>query len=199
MHAADWLVAHQDRRGRWIYRFDFQTIGRSIAAPWASAMAEGQAMSLLERAYSLRHDRRYLRAAVKALEPFHIAVASGGVTRCFRSDCRLPWFEEYPTVRPCEVLNGFMFALIGLHDLSSVAPDSGARDLYVAGRRTLVAALPAFDREGRARYDLASSDLASPMYQAIHVYLLRALNYLSPNREFTAYANRWAAHLGPNS
>lgn len=129
-------------------------------------------MSLLERAYRLDRDRRFLRAAKRALIPFHGGVLSGGLTRCFLGDCNLPWFEEYPTARPCEVLNGFMFTLIGLYDLSSIAPRSGARELCHAGRRTLAVALPSFDHGGLVRYDLASTVLASPMYQAIHIYLL---------------------------
>jgi hypothetical protein len=33
IHVADWLVQHQDAKGRWIYHFDFKTIGGSVTAP----------------------------------------------------------------------------------------------------------------------------------------------------------------------
>jgi D-glucuronyl C5-epimerase C-terminus len=93
-------------------------------------MAQGQAMSLLERVHRLTRDRRYLDAAIGALAPLERSVSSGGLRR-----------------------------------------------------------------GGLARYDLASSQLAAPSYQAIHLYLLRALAFLEPNRNLTAYADRWDSHL----
>jgi heparosan-N-sulfate-glucuronate 5-epimerase len=193
--AANWLVAHQQAEGRWLYSFDFRLPGGSVSAPWASALAQGQAMSLLERAYVKSHRHRYLQAALDALAPLQQQVSTGGLQRCFRGDCRQPFFEEYPTRRPSEVLNGFMFTLLGLYDLASVAPRSDARRLYLAGRRTLSAALPDYDRDGVARYDLASAQVASQDYQAVHVYLLRALDSLGPNAEYRYYARRWEANL----
>jgi len=196
VRAADWLVSHQQPDGRWLYRFNFKFPGGSMVAPWASALAQGQAMSLLERVYRLTDQRRYRNAAVKALAPLERPVSSGGLQRCFRGDCRLPFLEEYPTTsHPSYVLNGFMFTLLGVYDLASVAPLSGARGLYVAGRHTLTAALPSYGRGGVATYDLASKLIASQGYQAIHVYLLRALNSLQPEAEYRYYANRWQADL----
>ena len=195
IRAADWLVSHQEADGRWLYRFNFRLPGGFVTAPWASALAQGQAMSVLERVYRLIHQRRYLNTAVNALASLQRPVPSGGLKRCFRGNCRLPFWEEYPTPHPSYVLNGFMFTLLGLRDLASVAPRSGARGLYLAGRRTLTAALPSYDRGGVATYDLASTQIASQSYQAVHVYLLRALNSLQPSREYRHYANRWQADL----
>jgi hypothetical protein len=196
-HVADWLLAHQSRRGTWNYRFDADLNGgeQRIRSPWISAMAQGQAMSLLERVYRLTGERRYLRAAVQALAALQESVARGGVRRCFRGDCRLPFFEEYPTPQPTYVLNGFMFTLIGLHDLASVAPHSDAQALYDDGRRTLIAALPDYDRDGLATYDLSSRKCAAPIYQVIHVYLLRTLNSIERSAILAAYADRWESHL----
>lgn len=193
---ADWLVERQ-QHGRWVYRFDadFNGTDGHIAAPWTSAMAQGQAMSLLERVYLMTSDRRYLRSAVSALAPLKETVAEGGLARCFGGNCRLPFFEEYPTPKPSEVLNGFMFTLIGLYDLASVAPKTVANALYESGRRTLVAALPRYDQGGVARYDLATPQCASPAYQAIHIYLLRTLAMLRPQSVFSRYADRWESHL----
>lgn len=183
--AADWLVAHQQPDGRWLYRFDFTLDGQRLKAPWASAMAQGQAMSLLERMYRQTGERRYLTAAVRALRPL------SALTTCFRGNCRLPFYEEYPTAKPSDVLNGFMFTLIGLYDLGSVAPGTSAHAMFVDGLRTLHVALPLYDRDGRASYDLASPRIASAGYQAIHVYLLRTLDSSSPDPVLSRYAARW--------
>jgi heparosan-N-sulfate-glucuronate 5-epimerase len=46
---------------------------------WYSAMAQGQAMSLLVRAYLYTKDRQYLTAAVAAMKLFEISSEQGGV------------------------------------------------------------------------------------------------------------------------
>jgi hypothetical protein len=195
LNTANWLVSKQQRDGRWIYHFVDNYPGGNLEPPWASALAQGQAMSLLERAYRLTNSRRYLAAAIRALQPLERPVGAGGLRRCFRNDCRLLFFEEAPTREPSFILNGFMFTLVGLYDLSTVAPSSNAQTLYLAGRRTLHAALPAYDHGGLASYDLLTGRIADATYQAIHVYLLRALNSLRGDHRFSVYAQRWRRHL----
>jgi hypothetical protein len=165
-------------------------------------MAQGQAMSLLERAYRLTGKRRYRSAALQALPPLRMRVVDGGLSRCFLANCSRRFLEEYPTTPPSYVLNGFMYTLIGLYDLASIAPDSGALSMYAAGRRTLEVALPKYDIHGLASYDLThltmhghEPAIASADYQAIHIYLLRALDSLKPNRRFRYYAARWEANI----
>ncbi|MGZ4410251.1 MAG: D-glucuronyl C5-epimerase family protein, partial [Gaiellaceae bacterium] len=196
LHAANWLVRHQQADGQWTYGFEDPYPGGNLEPPWSSALAQGQAMSLLERVYRLTGQRAYLAAAIRALRPLERPVPDGGLRRCFRGDCRLPFFEEAPTREPSLILNGFMFTLVGLHDLSTVAPHSAAGALYLAGRITLHAALPSYDRDGLATYDLLTHRIANAEYQAIHIYLLRALNSLSRDRRLTSYARRWRSHLG---
>jgi heparosan-N-sulfate-glucuronate 5-epimerase len=158
-------------------------------------MAQGQAMSLLERAYRLTGRSIYLRAAERGLRPLEARAGRSLLVRCF-SGCGHPFFEEYPTRPRSDVLNGFMFTLIGLYDLGSVAPHSRALGLYRAGRTTLDLALAEYDEHGVARYCLSSHRVAQQKYQAIHVYLLRALNSLQPDPLFVSYADRWLRNLG---
>jgi hypothetical protein len=185
---ANWLVAHQAPDGRWLYRFRFSEGGWTMRPPWGSALAQGMAMSELSRAYRSTGDRLYLRAAVRALGPLERPVARGGLRDCFFGDCRFPFYEEYPTRPPIYVLNGFMYTLLGLHDLASVAPSSPAGRLYLAGRKTLHRALPLYDAGGLAMYDLSSRTMRGGtrpfmppiFYQAVHVNLLRTLNGIGP-------------------
>jgi hypothetical protein len=197
LHVADWLVKHQ-RNGRWFYDFDTAVSGVPIKKPWTSAMAQGQAMSLLERAFHLTREKRYRKAALRALVPLRLDVTDGGLVRCFFGDCSRPFFEEAPTTPPSYILNGFMFTLIGLYDLASIAPKSDALSMYAAGRRTLDAALPRYDVDGLAAYDLThltarghEPTIASQSYQAVHVYLLRTLDSLASDARLRHYANRW--------
>ena len=46
---------------------------------WYSAMAQGQAMSLLVRAYLLTSDPQYLTSAVDSMKLFEISSEQGGV------------------------------------------------------------------------------------------------------------------------
>jgi heparosan-N-sulfate-glucuronate 5-epimerase len=197
-HVAEWLVANQGRDGAWTYGFDFREYSWHLSAPWESALAQGQAMSLLERAYRLTHRAVYLRAAERALRPLESPVQDGGLRDCFHGDCGKPFYEEYPTQPAIYVLNGFMFALLGLYDLASVQPRSRALSMYRAGLRTLHAVLPLYDHQGTGVYALSDGKhpVISPYYyQALHINLLRALNRLHPDRTFVKYGSRWEQTL----
>jgi heparosan-N-sulfate-glucuronate 5-epimerase len=199
LRVADWLVTNQTD-GRWLYDFDWAWNGVAVAKPWSSALAQAQAMSLLVRAYGLTGKERYRAAAVRALAPLQVRTRDGGLKHCFEGDCARPFFEEYPTIPPSHVLNGFMFTLVGLYDLASIAPRSPALAMYRAGRRTLTTVLPLYDNDGFASYDLThltvagrKAGIASAGYQAAHINLLHTLDSLEPDPRFRHYAARWEA------
>jgi hypothetical protein len=183
--AADWLVRHQGRDGGWRYRFPFTVPGFGpLPAGWISAMAQGQAMSLLWRAYRLRPRPAYRRAAVRALRPFLRSVRAGGVTADFDG---VPWFEEYPTRPGSHVLNGYLFSLLGLYD---VAPWSArAARLFRLGVASLRARIGRFDRPGGSYY--LPGQPASGYYNGVHVDLLGAIDYLRPSPRLQRYRARW--------
>jgi len=195
--AADWLVRNQ-RRGVWHYDFSFTLagIGDTLRPPWISAMAQGQAMSLLTRAYRITGRAAYLRAAKRALTPFRHTVAGGGVVRDLRGS---PFYEEYPTRRPSYVLNGFMFTLLGLYDL---APWSRrAATLYDRGRVTLAKAVALYDAGTTTYYHLGhitvgpgAAFLADRGYNRLHVLLLDALDWVRPNLTFRQWRDRFASY-----
>jgi heparosan-N-sulfate-glucuronate 5-epimerase len=198
--AAGWLVRTQSRRsGAWLYGFRWRVIGSQLRldAPWASAIAQGQAMSLLARMYVLTGQRRYLEAARKGRRPLTRPVARGGVLASLRNR---PWYEEYPTRPPSFVLNGFMFALLGLYDLTMVDPAPNTSRLYARGLHSLAASLPLFDAGGASLYHLARQPragrfVAPARYQHLHVKLLAALASISPRAALARYRDRWRNHL----
>ena len=202
--AGRWLVGTQDRRtGKWLYGFDWSPLGTrlTLEAPWSSAMAQGQAMSLLIRLYLATGDATYVDAARRARRPLTSPVAQGGLVASLRGNA---WYEEYPTRPPTFVLNGFMFTLLGLHDLAAVDPSRLTHRLYERGIRTLRLSLPLFDVRGRSLYHLAhrtgggrSATIAPAHYQRVHVKLLGALDARSPHRVLRHYRDRWRAHVTP--
>jgi hypothetical protein len=198
---ADWLVRTQQRgSGKWLYRFDYRAPGAGLLpAPWASALAQGQALSLLRRAYHRTHARRYLEAARRALRPLQVRVTRGGLLRRWKDR---PFYEEYPTVEaPTYVLNGFQQALLGLYDLADVSPT--ARRQFHAGLDTLERMLPLYDLgDGRSTYSLAHLYWPSPptaatsSYHLSHVGMLLLLNRIKPDRVLRRYVRLWWPGLG---
>jgi hypothetical protein len=78
---ADWLVAALDKNpaGLWVWNHHFDWEYRTpLTAPWYSALAQGQGISLLVRAYRETAEGIYATAAQQAFESFLTAVDGGG-------------------------------------------------------------------------------------------------------------------------
>ena len=199
LEAANWLVSRQSRDGCWAYNFEY-TVGKmgsspgvTLKPPWCSAMAQGQGISLLVRAWRLSNDGRLLQAARRAVRPLTIDVARGGLRQRLAGGAFL---EEYPTRPASHVLNGFMFTLFGLWDLAPWSPDAAA--LYRQGRATLLRALPLYDRgPGQlSAYHLGFRTAGQPVhtspgYNDVHRTQLRALDAIEPDPALTGYRRRW--------
>lgn len=188
--AAGWLVRHQTADGAWGYPFAW-TVPKfeTLPAGWISSMAQGQAMSLLWRAWHLKQRRAYRKAALRALRPFRRDVSDGGVRTDYEG---LVWYEEYPTrTRPSLVLNGYMFALLGLYDIAPWSRSAGR--LYRRGMRTLRERIARFDRPPGGSWYMPGAP-ASEFYNTVHVVLLTALDSVSPSDALRTYRDRWRLH-----
>jgi heparosan-N-sulfate-glucuronate 5-epimerase len=201
MKQAEWLVRNQDRRGAWRFGFSYQAPGTTLTLKkgWASALAQGQAMSLLVRAYSRTGEARYLEAARRAFRFLRRPVRSGGLVR--ELDGAGVWFEEYPTSPPSYILNGNMFTIVGVWDLSQF--DQSARDVVRQAAATVEQALPQFDDgAGAAWYDLTyrygyPKHAAAPVYPPFVEDTLRVLAQITGRKAFITWANRWRAAPRP--
>jgi heparosan-N-sulfate-glucuronate 5-epimerase len=201
---ANWLVSNQQPDGRWLYRFPL--VEYAIPPPWPSAVAQGAGLSLLVRVWRYTHNAVYLRAAKRALLPYSRPVASGGILSRWGDPgpiadiVRHLWFyQEAPSiVHPSFILNGFMYSLVGLYDLSVAAPRSTARGLYLRGWRSLVAMLPLYDYgPGQSLYNLDYLTIGAPKhptsdwYNGRHVVLLRAIDSVTPSPILRHYMDVW--------
>lgn len=194
MRQADWLLGAQSSDGAWHYNAP----AGDVPAPWRSAMAQGEAISVLVRAARLTKDVQYLLSAERALKPFRVATTSGGVL-CYLEGS--PWYEEYAcaALSPPFTLNGFIVALLGLFDMHLASPDAGAKSLFDNGVETLLAHLSGFDIRFWSTYDLATigignlqlRNVASPFYHRWHSQLLTVMHALTGNALFESYAARW--------
>lgn len=189
--AAAWLAGALDERGRVPYLFPM-THTYAIQAPWLSAMAQGEAASLLARIATCDRDDALRAAAVAAVTP--LLDSETGLTAPTADGTVL---QEYPTSPPAHVLNGWVFALWGLHDVGLVAGgELGADEAFERGAETLARRLPLYETPRCwSRYDLYPHRLthvASPFYHRLHVSLLRATHALRPDLEaLRLTADRW--------
>lgn len=177
--------------GAWVYEFGLYFYGPE--APWISGMAQAQAISLLLRGYQVEPDQKWLALTRKAFNAFLRTVEDGGVVAHFQDGT--PVFEEFTTLPPSLVLNGHMFALLGLYDYMKFWNAPEARDLFEQATAGLLRNLPLYDTGFWNLYDLhPSRRLASPMYVIVHIRLLHVLADMTGETGFRDFADKWSAY-----
>jgi len=190
--ACDHLVAGQAPDGGWVHEHAHHTY--VFHPPWLSAMAQGQAASLLVRVFAETGDERLAEAAVEALRPYDVPSSERGVRLELDGG---PFFEEYTTDPPSLVLNGAMFALWGLYDVAAALADAHAGELFSAGVDTLAAEIGRWDLGYWSRYDLYPNqrvNVASPAYHRLHIDQLRAMQMIAPRPELAAAMDRFVRY-----
>lgn len=185
-NAAEW----PDKSVAWIYRFDLDYYHRK--APWISAMAQGEAVSLLLRLAQLEDNAGFVAVARKAVIPFDRDIGDNGVVS------RLPdgslVFQEYPTSPASHVLNGHIFALLGLYDFGLFFDDTKYLTMAEQAVESLVKNWRLWDAGYWTYYDLYQPmRLASPMYHELHIRQFKVLAGLFGRPELLAVAERWQA------
>ncbi|BDQ02403.1 D-glucuronyl C5-epimerase family protein [Ignavibacterium sp.] len=193
---ADWLINNftEIHCGKiWYIYYDIPLYG--IKKPWYSALAQGEAVSVLTRAYLLTKDETYLNLAEDAIKPFFVEVKNGGLLNYFNS---IPIYEEYPSqIRTVGVLNGFMFSLFGLYDLILIRNSENSKELLERGIESLKKLLPYYDTGYWARYflyDYPKAYVASYTYISIMYEQLKVLFHLTGENLFDAYSERWKSY-----
>lgn len=169
--AANWAAGAVSADGGWEC---WTGLVRPVISPF-SAMAQGEAASLLVRAHLIAPEAGYQQLARKAVD-FMLQPGPQSLVRNWGD-----WYslEEYPGDGMPAVLNGWCFALIGIEDLRLSTPDpllDAARDRYA---ESLARALPKFDTGYWSRYNIGNN-VASPFYHDLHIAQLRTLARIFP-------------------
>lgn len=198
LRQADWLVrnlrANEHGARVWMHDFDWE-YRSGLRAPWYSGLAQGQGLSCLARASRLTGDQRYMDAARDAFDALARDIREGGT--CHWDADGNVWIEEYLVDPPSHILNGFMWALWGVHDHALLTGDARARDLFRDGARTIVENLDLFDTGWWSLYDSPEGRLlnpASPFYHSLHVVQLNVMHRLTGHDAFRARASKWDAY-----
>jgi heparosan-N-sulfate-glucuronate 5-epimerase len=195
LKTADWLASNleQNPLGLWVWNHHFDWDYRdTLTAPWYSGLAQGQGVSLLVRAYAQTKAEKYKDAAEKAFVSLTRPIAEGGVL--FEDDENNLWIEEYLVDPPTHILNGFMWALWGVHDFWLVSGDASAKTIFDRGVQTLLHNLASFDTGYWSLYEQSGTRLkmlASPFYHRLHIVQLRVMSEITEDKRFDAIADRW--------
>lgn len=192
---ARWLVENycelKTGAAVWYYNFDLDFY--STKAPWISAMSQGEAISLLLRAYYLTQDVRFIDTADRASIAFAWSINQNGVCSQFGDGSTS--LEEFPSNPPSHVLNGAIFALFGLYDYFKCFDNQQLQQIFQNAVTGLAANLTLYDTGYWTRYDLFPVHrLASRAYHETHIRLLLALSQLTGDNSFKNTAQKWARY-----
>ncbi len=194
-----WFLSNQNQKtGAWQAPFDYHFfIGRTeiLKAGWSSALAQGYAISFLARMFSITEEERIMEAVNLAIIPFLTPVDKGGVLRLYQDSYY--FYEEYPTTPASYVLNGFMFAILGIYDGFKLTRNPDFERLYRKAIKTLKKMLSLYDLGYGTAYDLthhsvsySAPNIAREGYHRTHTIELSAINSIE-NREFEEILQRW--------
>ncbi len=136
-----------DRAGgiAWEYMFRFD----GGLPPWTSGLSQGTALQVLARAYSRFKEAPYLTAAQQALGIFETPPPSGVRVKTAAGAL----YAEYTYAPGDRILNGFIQALVGLYDYSSITKDPLGLQLFEAGDAEARAEVPTYDTGAWSMYD----------------------------------------------
>jgi len=195
---ADWLRSHLEENAAglavWNHHFNWE-YRDTLKAPWYSALAQGQGISVLVRAHKEAGEARYLEAATRAMAVFTQPVNAGGVA--FTDNHGDLWFEEYIVNPPTHILNGFIWAAWGVYDYFLATADHSAQELFTRAVKTLVRNLDRYDLGFWSLYEQSGTLLpmvASPFYHQLHIVQLRIMHRLTGETAFARTADRWESY-----
>ncbi len=196
LNCSDWLVENAEIRGNysvWVYQSRITYPNFTLEPPWVSGMAQGLGLTVLAHAYNLTGDEKYLKAAQLALNAFIIPVEEGGVLHIDEDGGW--WYLEYgykgePKPR---TLNGFIYALMGIHEYYKITGDEKALFLFNKGVEELKRHLHEYDTGSWTRYDLVGT-MANEKYHKVHVEQMEIMYNLTGDPIFLHYYEKWKTY-----
>lgn len=183
----DWIVEHQQENGSWNC---FAPIGYKKLT--VSSMGQGEAISVLLRAFKLTGEIKYADAAEKAINFMMLPVESGGTLRIEEDDYI---FEEYADIEGVKksVLNGWIFSLFGVYDYIKYKNDKNIEDVFRKSINSLKSNLEEYDIGYWSYYD-KTKRIASPAYHELHIILLKTIADITEDNYFLDVAKRWESY-----
>lgn len=183
MNCVNWALERQEESGAW------RAMESVNPAEPYSAMAQGEGVSLLLRAYLKYGDKKYLKAAGNAVKFMLIPISKGGVAEYTpEGGLRLREYTYMPLV-----LNGWIFAAWGLLDYAKVTGDAEIIKAWDLTAKTMADDLKLFDAGYWSKYTVGKT-MASPFYHNLHIAQLNVMAELTGLSAFKRYADIFSAY-----
>lgn len=201
LNCAGWLTDHaveEPEKRFLVWYYPFRMLTPPVSSPWISGMAQGQALSLLARAYQRTNSSKTAEIAHRAAQSFNYELNKGGIlSRTVAGNCFIEELAYYPATH---ILNGCLYAIFGLFEYLSVFPDHRLENVMEKCVLGVEEVLPAFDMGWWSRYSLGIRwNLATSYYHNVHIHQLKYLAELLNRPEFDYYAKRWESYCQSNS
>ncbi|WP_368487929.1 D-glucuronyl C5-epimerase family protein [Clostridium sp. BJN0013] len=173
---------------------------------WVSSLAQGQAISVFVRAYQVTSDKKYLDAANRAYEFMCIPVDEGGTkdtTRELDGSSNV-FFQEYITNPKSYTLNGFIYTILGIYDLSQTKDSvysKNAHEMFINCNNTLLKIIYKYDLGYMTAYDaayLTKKDQYPNInieYHKTHIELVDAMYSITKNPVYKYYNLLWKSYV----
>lgn len=188
---AEWLVQHEvsigDDAGGW--PIPVPSANEDTDRVCLSALCQGNALSVLMRAYQITGDRTFLVVAQRVVHTFERDILDGGV--CAPIGERGIFFEDVAIYPAAHRLDGFIFALLGLYDYQAVVDDIRINQLIEAGLATMHRYLPEFAPGFWTRTDLLQRQLATPAQLTLQIRLIEVLADYTGCQHCSRLALKW--------
>lgn len=189
LNCVKWILENGKKNNDCVFlEYDFPWPMYDLEKPWRSGMAQGLAIQALVKAHKISKEKKFLDYAKLLLDSFYVDVKDGGITLKNNEGW---WYEEFASknAKMSKVLNGMMFALLGIYDYYNYTNDEKAKFLFEKGCSGLIKELPKFDYDGFSFYDLLGNP--AHKYHQIHIELLEKLYNITKEKIFKEYSDKW--------
>lgn len=181
----DWLIENQHSDGSWRYNFPIES-KHVLSNNMPSGMTQGLAVSFI---------LRVIQGGIASKEDKYDTILNKAVAFML-SDCIVD--KHYGTeiieefYNPGDgILNGYIFALLGLYDYSRYASDFTSFDKYV---KNLILILPKYNFITWTKYD-AKGTVSSRFYHQLHIDMMYVLYEITGDSIFLKYKKMWGVGM----
>lgn len=193
---ADFLVGVAVVKGEkayWYYDMPWNGLQKN----WVSAIAQGEIISVLVRAYKLSENTEYLLLAEKSFNLLITPIEDGGLLT-FYNDSQDIVLEEHPDskVNPLShILNGYLIAAIGIYELDFILSNNSTTrtildKIFSSLDKHIEGYLVKSKRWTLYAYPYQKQNYATPVYEALHISLIQTLYAITLNSKFKAIVDK---------
>ncbi len=181
------LAVRRSRRFiAWEYAFHFG----GGSPPWISGLAQGSALQSFARAGDLLGEPRYIETARQSLGAFETGPPRGVRTTGPRGGVH---YLEYSFAPRLFIFNGFLQALLGLHDFGRIAGEARATRLFREAEPEARAEVPLSDVGDWSLYSYRGAESTADYHELLREFLASmCLRRLGPI--YCDYAERYRGY-----